>query len=95
MYGWAEIRAYERKPFVLTTSMMSSNNGVNISFLNALSLSMYKATTIEGTEALTNDAYFDSGTCGAASCFLKFDFGKSLYIKAVMFIFRLSSRISY
>jgi len=64
--------------------MMSSNNGANTSFVNALSLSMYKGGT--DTESLRNDAYFNSGTCGAASCFLKFDFGRSIWIKAVLVI---------
>ena len=63
---------------------MSSNNGANTSFVNALSLSMYKATTIEGTEALETDTYFNGNNCGTAKCFLKVDFGASLDIKAVL-----------
>ena len=83
-YVWAEIRAYEHKPFALTTSMMSSNYLLNTSFVNALSFSMTKGTT--GTEALTNDAYFNGNNCPAANCFLKVDFGASLDIKAVLVV---------
>ena len=85
-YTWLEIRAYEHKPFALTTSMMSSNDVANISFANALSFSMTKGTT--GTEALTNDAYFNGNNCPAANCFLKVDFGASLDIKAVLVVGR-------
>ena len=85
-YMWLEIRAYEHKPFALTTSMMSSNDGGNTSFANALSFSMTKGTT--GTEALTLDTYFYGNNCPAANCFLKVDFGASLDIKAVLVVGR-------
>ena len=84
---WIEIRAYEHKPFALTTSMMSSNDGANTSFANALSFSMTKgATTSSGTEALALDTYFNGNNCPAANCFLKVDFGASLDIKAVLVV---------
>ena len=84
---WLEIRAYEHKPFALTTSMMSSNDGSNTSFSNALSFSMTKAAIMyDNTEALYTDTYFNGNNCPAANCFLKVDFGASLDIKAVLVV---------
>ena len=67
--------------------MMSSNNGANTSFTNALSFSITKAVApATNTEALSTDTYFNGNNCGAANCFLKVDFGASLDIKAVLVV---------
>ena len=67
--------------------MMSSNDGSNTSFANALSFSMTKAVApATGTEALETDTYFNGNNCPAANCFLKVDFGASLDIKAVLVV---------
>ena len=87
-FYWKEIRAYEFKPFALTTSMMSSNDVSNLSFANALSFTMTKYTTTHNSEALDNDTYFTADNCGTNKCFLKFNFGASVYIKAVLVVGR-------
>lgn len=88
-YSWAEIRAYEYAPFVITSTMLTSTTTPNASLTNSLSFSM----TV-GAETLMSDSIF-SDTSNTTPVYWMVNFGSSKYVKAVLVVGRPDSPNSY